>query len=392
MAPSAEVDDLGSNVDKMLKVAEGSKEEAVAKRTLFGSYASLWNRFDAAGDAEGMAALQELRPRLRLRMAKPGTFAKLCMVARLLTTVLILSWGSLCACSVGFLRLSHPLLRACGVPNGLLPMDIFTGLLFRAVLAAMGVKVRVEAGSVAEWGANPCGIIAYNHGSNLDPFIINLVCRHVAPKYVGKKSVFKIPIFGWLSLICGMVPINRGDREKAMHTMNEVVANIMQRWGRCVAVAPEGTRSVDGHLILPFKKGVFHLQERTKVPFLPLVIHGAYELWPPSQFFTSPGEIRVSVLAPQAPPSGGSKEVARVQLQRALADQQQKHVQWQAEPLSLSALLEQIFTLFCAAVVSVAFYRVFAALVDTLGLGTAGVVGIMGSLSGVVALYVDWFL
>merc|ERR1712066_16015 len=103
--------------------------------------------------------------------------------------------------------------------------------------------------------------------------------------------LFMLPVLGWLFVLLGMVPLNRGNREKAVQTMNEAVANIMKKWSRSVAISPEGTRTTDGHLRLPFKKGVFHLQEKTKVPLLPIVVQGAYELWPSGRPFAAPGVV-----------------------------------------------------------------------------------------------------
>merc|ERR1719183_506346 len=90
------------------------------------------------------------------------------------------------------------------------------------------------------------------------------------------------------------------------------------RSGRSVAVAPEGTRTTDGNLTLPFKKGAFYTQELAKVPLLPVVIFGAYELWPPGQLFATPGEVTISAL-PQQLLGEGSRDDARVRLQRSIA-------------------------------------------------------------------------
>jgi len=218
------------------------------------------------------------------------------MYVRMVLAVLVAAWGCMCILLMTPVRWTHPLFKACGVPHGLLPMDICITLWTQAVLAAAGVRVRLEGGSVKDvWGSSAHGLIVYNHGSNLDPFIVSSSCHSHSPKYVGKKVLFKFPFFGWMTLAVGMIPIDRGDREKAVRVMNETLSGIMARC-RSVAVAPEGTRPTDGHLRLPFKKGTFHTQEQTGAALLPIAIHGAYELWPPGQLFATTGEVTVRAL------------------------------------------------------------------------------------------------
>jgi hypothetical protein len=67
--------------------------------------------------------------------------------------------------------------------------------------------------------------------------------------------------------------------------------------GECIIVAPEGTRSKTGQLI-EFKKGPFHLWEQLKTSILPIVIVGAYDLYPPGQQMAIPGKVYVKLMPP----------------------------------------------------------------------------------------------
>ena len=58
---------------------------------------------------------------------------------------------------------------------------------------------------------------------------------------------------------------------------------------------PEGTRSMDGKLI-SFKKGFVHLALATKLPVVPVILHGAHERWPAKTMQFYPGEVKVEVL------------------------------------------------------------------------------------------------
>ena len=80
-----------------------------------------------------------------------------------------------------------------------------------------------------------------------------------------------------------------------------VLRKVTRRRGRptddCVLIAPEGTRSTTGQL-LPFKKGPFYIWEDLHVPIVPLVVFGAFELFPRGQSMNSCGRVVVQVLPP----------------------------------------------------------------------------------------------
>lgn len=100
----------------------------------------------------------------------------------------------------------------------------------------------------------------------------------------------------------------------------------------------QGHRTEDGHLTIPLKKGVFHMQQQAQVPLIPLAIKGAYELYPPGCILARPGRIYVSRL-PLLPPfdTSGSdstsavaasqhREETRLKLEHAMAAELAKPV------------------------------------------------------------------
>ena len=175
-------------------------------------------------------------------------------------------------CTFSPLRWIHPLLRLMGVRNGDLPMDRMFRFAARASLAAAGVKAtrvhstRPRVGS--SWGEHEYGIIVANHCSNLDPMVLTLASPHL-PKFIGKRSLFLVPVFGWALLAIGFVPIRR-NRSKAIEALNNAVHRIMLRFRRSVALFVEGTRCRDGNLILPFKKGALSHATTNKGTFTSL--------------------------------------------------------------------------------------------------------------------------
>jgi len=72
---------------------------------------------------------------------------------------------------------------------------------------------------------------------------------------------------------------------------------ILKKNKNSVAISPEGTRSIAGQLI-DFKKGPFHLALDCKIPIVPIVIYGAFELLPPKQLIPGNGNVYIHFSKP----------------------------------------------------------------------------------------------
>lgn len=97
-----------------------------------------------------------------------------------------------------------------------------------------------------------CSLLTFSHSSNLDGFLVSATCpiRHFA---LAKKELFMVPFFSWISLAFGGVPVDRGNRERAVSALHRASAAAKNNQ-ICIVIAPEGMRSTSGQL-LPFKKG-----------------------------------------------------------------------------------------------------------------------------------------
>jgi glycerol-3-phosphate dehydrogenase (NAD(P)+) len=111
-------------------------------------------------------------------------------------------------------------------------------------------------------------ILASNHRSFLDPFVIAVMARR--PIYfVAKKELFVNRPIAWLLGALGAFPIDRhGGDQGAMATARAILAR-----GEGVLIFPEGTRIRPGALGHP-KRGVGRLALETGAPVVPIAVHG----------------------------------------------------------------------------------------------------------------------
>ena len=116
-------------------------------------------------------------------------------------------------------------------------------------------------------------VFASNHQSQFDIPALYLAIP-IQFRFVVKKELFKIPLFGLAMRRAGYVPIDRSGGKKAVSSLREAALRI--RSGTSVVVFPEGTRSPDGRL-LPFKSGALLLALKAEVPIVPIAIKGSHQ-------------------------------------------------------------------------------------------------------------------
>jgi len=192
----------------------------------------------------------------------------------------------------------------------------------RCTLAAMGIQIHVDPKFVRSPPPSKQGVIVtYNHTANIDPFATFTGCPPIGPAaFLGKKTLFIVPVFGWASLLVGNIPINRSGKAKAHKMVTEASKQAIVVKRRSVVIAPEGTRSWDGHLSVPMKKGTFHIQRATKAHIVPVAVYGAFELWPRGTLFTRTGELTIRHLEPLVYDESKTHDEVRWELQRRYLD------------------------------------------------------------------------
>jgi len=154
------------------------------------------------------------------------------------------------------------------------------------------IKIRIEGREKLQRGSSY--IFMSNHASNLDPPVIAYTLEQTL-RFVAKKSLTKIPVFGTAIRLARMIVIDRNDAQGAREAINRAVHDLSG--GISAFFFAEGTRSLDGRL-QKFKKGGVMLALKTKLPIVPVTIIGSYELLPKNAVRIKPGVVRVIISDP----------------------------------------------------------------------------------------------
>jgi 1-acyl-sn-glycerol-3-phosphate acyltransferase len=144
------------------------------------------------------------------------------------------------------------------------------------------VRWIVAGGSCAAYRATITGrerlpltggyVLAPSHRSMMDiPLVAWVTPRRL--RYMGKSSLFKIPVLSWFFRVLGGFPVERdGTDRKALRESIQMLQD-----GDILLVYPEGTRQ-SGPKIQPLQPGAAYLALRAGVPIVPVGIAGSEEI------------------------------------------------------------------------------------------------------------------
>lgn len=154
-------------------------------------------------------------------------------------------------------------------------------------LAVVLVKPPLQALTRRDWRgmenipAEGGVIIVANHISHFDPLAVAHFIYDAGrwPQFLGKHSIFEIPVIGWLLHRLRQIPVRRGTVDAGL-ALDAAVAAL--KAGDAVVIYPEGTTTKRPDLWpMRGKTGVARLWLTTGVPLVPVVSWGPQDIYDP---------------------------------------------------------------------------------------------------------------
>ncbi len=137
----------------------------------------------------------------------------------------------------------------------------------RLTIFLMGAKVTQEGEMDTE-----ADMFVMNHQGIVD--IIGMeALQNQHLRWVAKKELFSMPIYGHLLRHGDMISLDRGNKAGLIKLMKDVKESIEEKH-RAVAIFPEGTRAKD-QTLLPFKQGTKMIAEKLNLKVQPVIITGS---------------------------------------------------------------------------------------------------------------------
>jgi 1-acyl-sn-glycerol-3-phosphate acyltransferase len=161
--------------------------------------------------------------------------------------------------------------------------------------------LRVICGTHVEWRGleklPPGGfLVASKHQSSWETFA--LLPLFDEPTFIIKRELQWIPVWGWLTVKGGMIPVDRSAGAQAVPKMMALARRAIAE-GRQIVIFPEGTRRAPG-AEPAYKYGVARLYAETGATCAPIALNSGL-FWPRRRFLRFPGTIVVEVLDPIPP-------------------------------------------------------------------------------------------
>ena len=159
-------------------------------------------------------------------------------------------------------------------------------------LRLAGGKIRVEGQENIP--SDRAAIFMANHSSGFDiPALY--AALPVQFRWLAKKELFDVPLFGTALKRIGYIPVERSDSRKALVALKAAAKRVKN--GTPIIVFPEGTRSPDGNL-LPFKGGGFIIAVQSGMPIVPVAIIGTRNITPAGRLSVCAADVVIRILPP----------------------------------------------------------------------------------------------
>ena len=138
--------------------------------------------------------------------------------------------------------------------------------------------------------------IACTHQSAFETFYLQAIFK--GPKFILKKELIKIPIFGWYLKKIGSIPVERNKISKEKINFVDSI-KISSKDNRPIVIFPQGTRTNPNERP-DFKKGVARIYQELNINCLPITINSG-EVWPKNGNLSKNKKITITILKPIKP-------------------------------------------------------------------------------------------
>ncbi len=162
----------------------------------------------------------------------------------------------------------------------------------KVILWVCGVKVKVKG--LENVDPDLPRIYMSNHQSYFD-ILAFFAGLPIDFKYILKKELMRIPLFGIAVRRGRHISIDRGNPRKAFESVQKAAEKIKS--GYSVLIFPEGTRSPDGHM-QPFKRGGFRLAIQSGCDVVPLAISNSHNIAAKGSLKVNKGVIAINIGKP----------------------------------------------------------------------------------------------
>jgi len=146
------------------------------------------------------------------------------------------------------------------------------------IMHALGRYHYVGSENVPKSGAF---VLAPNHYSNLDPLVIAVALykHNRVPRFLGKASLFRKPVIGWLLRKAEQIPVERTGSSRTHDPL--AMARSVVAEGYAVVIYPEGTltRQPD-YWPMRGKYGAVRMALDANIPLIPAASWGAQQILP----------------------------------------------------------------------------------------------------------------
>jgi len=160
-------------------------------------------------------------------------------------------------------------------------------------------------------------ILAANHTTALDPFLLQTACPRLIRWLMLTSYRFKAAEFFWKSIDPIFIDYDeQGERVNASRQVRQIVRSLKK--GHCLGIFPEGGLQYDNRILQPFEDGVAVTAKLAKAQIVPVWIEGTVLSKSMLLHLLKPGHRRITFGQPFTPDPSASPQEITAELRRRM--------------------------------------------------------------------------